>query len=109
MVLALFILFCSVRSIAVIIIINTTHVFRVVVGTSGTLTHLIAQRCASDATYNGTNRPQKGTYGSACNTTAHGSYCFTSINTSRIGFVATSSTVPIAVVVISHPSHSFDL
>jgi hypothetical protein len=107
MVLALFILFCSVRSTA--FTTSSTHVFRIVVGTSGTLTHLIAQRCASETTYNGANWPQKGTYGSTRNTTAHSSYSFTSVNTSRVGRVAISSTVPIAVVVFSHTSHSFVL
>jgi hypothetical protein len=106
-VLALFILFCSVRTTAVTT--SNAPVFHVVVDTSGTITHLVAQRCASEATYNGANRPQNGTYGSARNTTAHGTYSFTSVNTSRVGRVATSSTVPIAVVVFSHPTHSFVL
>jgi hypothetical protein len=86
-----------------------TLVLRVVVGTIGTFTHLVTQRCASDASYDGTHRPQKGTRGCASNTTADGSYSFTSVNASRIGLVATSSTVPIAVVVFSHPSHSSGL
>jgi stage III sporulation protein SpoIIIAA len=107
MVLALFILFCFVRGAAVTT--STTRVFRVVVGTSGTLTHLVAQRCASKATCNGAKRPQNGTRGSASNTTGNGSYSFTSVNASRVGLVATSSTVLIAVVVFSHPSHSLVL
>jgi hypothetical protein len=80
-----------------------TLVFRVVVGTFGTFTHLVTQRCASDASYNGTHRPQKGTRGRARNTTAYGSYSFTSVNIIRVGLI------PIAFVAFSHPSHSFDL
>jgi hypothetical protein len=93
-VLALFILFGLVRGAAV---------------STSTLTHLVAQSCASEATYNGANRPQNGTRDSARSTTAHGSYSFTSVNACRVGRVATSSTVPIAVVVFSHPSHSLVL
>jgi hypothetical protein len=107
MVLALFILFCSVGGAAVTT--STTRVFRVVIGTSGTLTQLVAQRCAGETTYNGANWPQNGTRGSACSTTAHGSYSFTSVNASRVGRVAASSTFPIAVVLFSHPSHSLVL
>jgi hypothetical protein len=107
MLLALFILFGSVRTAAVTT--STARVFRVVVGTFGTLTHLVAQRCASDATCNGAKRPQNGTHGSSHNTTAYGSYSFTSVNTSCVGRVAASCSVPIAVVVFSHPSHSLVL
>jgi hypothetical protein len=107
MVLALFILFSLVRGAAVAT--RTTRVFRVVVATSGTLTHLVTQRCASEATYNGANRPQNGTRDSTRSTTAHGSYSFSSVNASRVGRIAASSTVPIAVVIFSHPSHSLVL
>jgi hypothetical protein len=96
MVLALFILFGS----------STTRVFRIVVCTFGTLTHLVAQRCANEAACNGANRTQNGTRYSARYTTAYGSYSFTSVNASRVGGVAASSTLPILVVVICHPSHS---
>jgi hypothetical protein len=103
MVLALFILFGS--RPAATVTTSTARVFRVVVGTSGALTHLVPQCCASEATCNGAQRPQKGTRGSARNTSAHGSYSFTSVNASRVG----SGTVPIVVVVFSHPSHSLVL
>jgi hypothetical protein len=107
MLLALFILFGSVRSAAVTT--SIARVFRVVIGTSGTLTQLLAQRCASDATCNSAKRSQNGTHGSARNTTGNGSYSFNSVNASLVGRVAASITFPIAVVVFSHPSHSLVL
>jgi hypothetical protein len=100
-------LFCSVRS--AVVTTSTTRFFRVVVGTSGTLAHLVAQRCASDATYNSANRPQNRTHGSARYTSAYCSYSFTSVNASRVGLVAASSILTIAIVVFSHPSHSLVL
>jgi hypothetical protein len=104
MMLALFILFGPVRGAAVTT--SATRAFRFVVGTSGTLTQLVAQGTASNTTCNGANRSQNRTHGSTRSSTADSSYSFTSVNAIRVGRVAATSTVPIAIVVFSHPSHS---
>jgi hypothetical protein len=106
MVPALFILFGPVHGA---VTTSTTRVFCVVVGTPCTLTHLVAQRTASEATCNGAKRSKNGTQSSTRSSTSYGSYSLTSIDASRVGCVAATSTVPIALVVFSHSSHSLVL
>jgi hypothetical protein len=72
----------------------------VAVVTLGTLTHLIAQRSASDGTCNGAKRPKNGTHSSTCSSTAYGSYSLT-----RVAIITILNTI----FVFSHPSHSLVL
>jgi hypothetical protein len=92
--LTLFILSVTVRDSAV-----TASVSRVVVGAASTLTNLVAQSTASQATSNGANRPQNGTRSSACSAASHRTYCFSNV---RVAHVGAPRTVPIAIVVSSH-------
>jgi hypothetical protein len=98
--------------VALALLILFVLVFRVVVGTTGSLTHLVAQRTTCDGTCSRANRPGSGTHGCTHNSTANGSCSFTSVPTSDVGHVSASiiglvatSAVLIAIVVLSHPFH----